>query len=34
VKRVRVFVHPRLLRYLDKIRDAGELVNEVVDMSQ
>ncbi len=34
VKRVRVFVHPRIAPYLDKIADADELVNQAVDMTQ
>jgi HD superfamily phosphohydrolase len=34
VKRVRVFVHPRLVPYLDKLPDPAELVSEAVDAAE
>ena len=33
VKRVRVFVHPRLLPAVDRLSDRDALVREAVDMS-
>ncbi len=33
VKRVRVFVHPRLVPYLDKIPDVNALVSQAIDMT-